>query len=61
MSKTRARIPNVPRVTVMPSVAMVICAKRAFEKKPIVKNKVIAKKPAPTGGDCSSGTRRLKP
>lgn len=52
MNKTAASIPNVPRVTVMPSVAKFTCAKSTLEKKAIKKNKVIAKKPAPKGGEC---------
>jgi hypothetical protein len=61
MSKIRASIPSVPRVTVIPSVTRFICAKSTFEKKAIKKNKVIAKIPAPKGGDRRSGTRLLNP
>jgi hypothetical protein len=48
-------------VTEMPSVAMVICAKRTLEKKAIKRKMVIAKIPAPKGGDWKSETRRLNP
>ena len=58
MSTTKASKPNVLKVTAMPSVVKEIWAKSTFEKKAIKKKKVIAKIPAPTGGDCRSGTRR---
>jgi len=59
MSTTMASIPNVPMVTLMPRVAKFICDRRTLEKKAINKNTVIAKIPAPKGGD--SGIRRLNP
>ena len=46
-----ASIPKVPRVTVIPRVPKVICAKSTSENKTIQKNEAIAKIPAPKGGD----------
>jgi len=54
-----ASIPNVPMVTLMPRVAKFICDRRTLEKKAIKKKTVIAKIPAPKGGDC--GIMRLNP
>jgi len=61
MSKTIASNANVPIVTVIPSVAKVVCAKSTLENNSIKKNKLIAKIPAPKGGDFRIGTRRLDP
>jgi len=51
MSTSNARSENVPKVTRMPRVAKETWSKRTFEKNIIKKKKVIAIKPAPTGGD----------
>ena len=59
MSTTNASMANVLKVTAMPSVVKEIWAKSTFEKKAIKKKKVIAKIPAPTGGDGKSGTWRF--
>ena len=53
-------IPNVLNVTPIPSVLGVILAKRGSERKANKKKTAKARMPAPTGGDSSNGTRRLK-
>jgi len=45
----------------MPNVIDVILARIISERKATKKKKVKARMPAPTGGDSSSGIRRLKP
>ena len=47
-------------VTTMPKVIDVILARIRSERKATKKKKVKARMPAPTGGDSSSGIRRLK-
>jgi hypothetical protein len=51
MRTIKARSPKVPKVTVMPSVDRDTWAKSTLEKNVIKKKKVIARMPAPTGGD----------